>query len=34
MKAVPRRLLVQGGGPAGVELSQATHRLGAEVVIV
>jgi len=34
MKAVPRRLLVLGGGPAGVELGQATRRLGAEVVIV
>ena len=34
MKAVPRRMLVLGGGPAGVELAQATHRLGAEAVIV
>src|ERR1700677_4076484 len=34
MKTVPRRLLVLGGGPAGSELGQATHRLGAEVVIV
>jgi dihydrolipoamide dehydrogenase len=34
MKTVPRRLLVLGGGPAGVELGQAAHRLGAEVVIV
>ena len=34
MAAVPRRLLVLGGGPAGAELGQATHRLGAKVVIV
>src|SRR5204863_1252559 len=34
MKAVPRRLLVLGAGPAGVELAQAIRRLGAEVQIV
>jgi pyruvate/2-oxoglutarate dehydrogenase complex dihydrolipoamide dehydrogenase (E3) component len=34
MKAVPRRLLVLGGGAVGVELAQATRRLGAEVVLV
>jgi pyruvate/2-oxoglutarate dehydrogenase complex dihydrolipoamide dehydrogenase (E3) component len=34
MQSVPRRLVVLGGGAAGVELGQATHRLGAEVVIV
>jgi dihydrolipoamide dehydrogenase len=34
MKAVPERLLVLGGGPVGVELAQATHRLGAEVVLL
>jgi pyruvate/2-oxoglutarate dehydrogenase complex dihydrolipoamide dehydrogenase (E3) component len=34
MKTVPRRLLVLGGGPAGAELGQATHRLGADVTIV
>ena len=34
MKAVPRRLLVLGGGPAGVELAQATRRLGGEVALV
>src|SRR4051794_25131814 len=34
MKAVPRRLLVVGGGPVGVEMAQAVRRLGAEVVLV
>jgi dihydrolipoamide dehydrogenase len=34
MKRVPRRLVVLGGGAAGTELAQATHRLGAEVAIV
>jgi pyruvate/2-oxoglutarate dehydrogenase complex dihydrolipoamide dehydrogenase (E3) component len=34
MKAVPRRLLVLGGGPVGVEMGQAVHRLGGEVVLV
>jgi dihydrolipoamide dehydrogenase len=34
MKAVPRRLLVLGGGPVGVELSQAVRRFGGEVVLV
>jgi pyruvate/2-oxoglutarate dehydrogenase complex dihydrolipoamide dehydrogenase (E3) component len=34
MKAVPGRLVVLGGGPAGSELGQAAHRLGAKVVIV
>jgi pyruvate/2-oxoglutarate dehydrogenase complex dihydrolipoamide dehydrogenase (E3) component len=34
LKAVPQRLIVLGGGPAGVELAQAIHRLGAEVAIV
>ena len=34
MKEVPRRLIVLGGGPAGVELSQVVRRLGGEVVIV
>ena len=33
-KSVPRRLLVLGGGPAGVELAQALHRLGSAVVLV
>src|SRR5215218_5835223 len=34
MKAVPRRLLVIGGGPLGVEMAQAVRRLGGDVVIV
>ena len=34
MKTVPRRLLVLGGGAAGVELAQAVHRLGGEAVLV
>jgi pyruvate/2-oxoglutarate dehydrogenase complex dihydrolipoamide dehydrogenase (E3) component len=34
MKAVPRRLLVLGGGPVGTEMAQAVRRLGGEVVIV
>ena len=34
MRAVPPRLVVLGGGPAGVELAQAAHRLGAHVVVV
>jgi pyruvate/2-oxoglutarate dehydrogenase complex dihydrolipoamide dehydrogenase (E3) component len=31
---LPRRLLVLGGGPVGVELSQAIRRMGAEVALV
>src|SRR5205823_3085836 len=34
MKAVPRRLLVLGGGSAGVELAQVVQRLGGHAVIV
>jgi pyruvate/2-oxoglutarate dehydrogenase complex dihydrolipoamide dehydrogenase (E3) component len=34
MKAIPRRLLVLGGGSAGVELAQVVHRLGGEAVVV
>ena len=34
MKAVPRRLLVLGAGPVGVEMAQAVRRLGGEVVLV
>ncbi len=34
MKAVPRRLLILGGGPVGAEMAQAVRRLGAEVALV
>jgi pyruvate/2-oxoglutarate dehydrogenase complex dihydrolipoamide dehydrogenase (E3) component len=34
MRAVPRRLLVLGGGPAGVELALVVRRLGGEVALV
>jgi pyruvate/2-oxoglutarate dehydrogenase complex dihydrolipoamide dehydrogenase (E3) component len=34
MKAIPRRLLVLGGGPVGVEMAQAVRRLGGEVVLI
>src|SRR6201992_718332 len=34
MKEVPRRLLVLGGGSAGVELAQVVRRLGGEAVII
>src|SRR4051794_3349635 len=34
MAAVPRRLLILGGGPVGVEMAQAVRRLGAEVVLI
>jgi len=34
MKAIPRHLLILGGGPEGVEMAQAVHRLGGAVTIV
>jgi pyruvate/2-oxoglutarate dehydrogenase complex dihydrolipoamide dehydrogenase (E3) component len=34
MKAVPRRLLVLGGGPVGTEMAQAVRRLGGEVALI
>jgi pyruvate/2-oxoglutarate dehydrogenase complex dihydrolipoamide dehydrogenase (E3) component len=34
MKAVPRRLIVLGGGAAGVELAQVVRRLGGQVALV
>jgi pyruvate/2-oxoglutarate dehydrogenase complex dihydrolipoamide dehydrogenase (E3) component len=34
MEAVPRRLLVLGGGSAGVELAQVVQRLGGQAVLV
>ena len=34
MKQVPRRLLVLGGGPVGVEMAQVVRRFGGEVAVV
>lgn len=34
MKEVPRRLVVLGGGPVGVEMAQAVRRFGGEVRLV
>jgi pyruvate/2-oxoglutarate dehydrogenase complex dihydrolipoamide dehydrogenase (E3) component len=34
LKEVPRRLLILGGGPVGVEMGQAIRRMGAEVALV
>jgi dihydrolipoamide dehydrogenase len=34
MRSVPSRLLVLGGGAVGVEMAQATRRLGGEVVLI
>src|SRR5271165_2050458 len=34
MKAVPRRLLILGGGPVGAEMAQIVRRLGGEVILV
>src|SRR5262249_42784301 len=34
MNAVPRRLVVLGGGPAGVEIAQIVRRLGGGAVLV
>jgi pyruvate/2-oxoglutarate dehydrogenase complex dihydrolipoamide dehydrogenase (E3) component len=34
MTAIPRRLLVLGGGPVGVEMAQAVRRLGGEVKVL
>jgi pyruvate/2-oxoglutarate dehydrogenase complex dihydrolipoamide dehydrogenase (E3) component len=34
MKTLPRRLLVLGAGPAGVELAQVVRRLGGEAVLI
>jgi pyruvate/2-oxoglutarate dehydrogenase complex dihydrolipoamide dehydrogenase (E3) component len=33
LKEVPRRLVVLGGGPVGVEMAQAVRRMGAEVAL-
>jgi pyruvate/2-oxoglutarate dehydrogenase complex dihydrolipoamide dehydrogenase (E3) component len=34
MKAIPRHLLILGGGPVGAEMAQAVRRLGGEVTLV
>jgi dihydrolipoamide dehydrogenase len=34
MKAVPRRLLILGGGPVGAEMAQVVLRFGGEVALV
>ena len=34
LTAVPRRLVVLGGGPVGAEMAQAVRRFGGEVVLV
>src|SRR4029453_19218648 len=34
MKAIPRRLLILGGGPVGVEIAQVVRRFGGEVAVV
>src|SRR6266536_780047 len=34
MTAIPRRLLILGGGPVGAEMTQAVRRLGGEVALV
>jgi pyruvate/2-oxoglutarate dehydrogenase complex dihydrolipoamide dehydrogenase (E3) component len=34
MKAVPRRLLILGGGPVGVEMAQIVRRLGGETALI
>jgi pyruvate/2-oxoglutarate dehydrogenase complex dihydrolipoamide dehydrogenase (E3) component len=34
MKAVPRQLLILGGGPVGAEMAQAVRRLGGGVTLV
>src|SRR6478672_7039308 len=34
MSAVPRRLLIVGGGPVGVEMAQVVRRFGGEVAVI
>jgi pyruvate/2-oxoglutarate dehydrogenase complex dihydrolipoamide dehydrogenase (E3) component len=34
VKQIPRRLLVLGGGPVGVEMAQALRRLGSQTVVI
>ena len=33
MKAIPKRLVILGGGPVGAEMAQAVRRFGGEVVV-
>ena len=34
LRECPRRLIVLGGGPVGIEMAQAHRRLGSEVVVI
>ncbi|MGO9907654.1 MAG: dihydrolipoyl dehydrogenase family protein [Solirubrobacteraceae bacterium] len=34
MKAIPKRLVILGGGPVGAEMAQAVRRFGGEVAVV
>ena len=34
LDALPRRLLILGGGPIGIEMAQASRRLGSQVVLI
>ncbi|HEY7859441.1 MAG TPA: NAD(P)/FAD-dependent oxidoreductase [Candidatus Nanopelagicales bacterium] len=34
MKAIPRHLIILGGGPVGVEIAQIVRRLGGDVTVV
>ncbi|HZO89049.1 MAG TPA: FAD-dependent oxidoreductase [Chthonomonadaceae bacterium] len=34
LETVPETLLVVGGGPVGVEMAQAFHRLGSQVILI
>src|SRR5262249_59261140 len=33
MKAIPRHLLILGGGPVGAEMAQAVRRMGGDVTV-
>jgi len=34
LKHLPKKMLVVGGGPIGIEIGQALHRLGVDVIVV